>query len=356
LVRDVIFTRDALPDTLDGVRRAKEKIDRKEAARMRGFNVKLGPGGIREIEFIAQALQLKHGGREPWVRSAQTLIVLARLAEKHYLTEPERARLSAAYTFLRTVEHRLQMEHGAQTHTLPATKLKLTLLARRCGYLKEKDPASHFMSDLEKHAAAVRGVYDRVFSEGAGSQTPLEVHREMPPADGLDDETARLIKQAAARLIKVIDTGLEIERMLASSLPRLINPARALRHLTAWSESLATHTDEQIRAGLAVRADDWGNLIERLVLVLSSQYLAHLLVSRPLLASALTADSEARTLADFIRVLRDAVKDERDAATKTDALRRAWYRLVVEIGYRDMAAVGSPWLPVRASHRGPLLG
>ena len=81
LVRDVIFTRDALPDTLEGVRRAKERIDRKEAARMRGFNVKLGPGGIREIEFIAQALQLKHGGREPWVRSAQTLIVLARLAE-----------------------------------------------------------------------------------------------------------------------------------------------------------------------------------------------------------------------------------------------------------------------------------
>ncbi len=136
LVRDVIFSRDALPDTLEVVRRAKEKIDRKEAARMRGFNVKLGPGGIREIEFIAQALQLKHGGREPWVRSAQTLIVLARLAEKHYLTEPERARLSAAYTFLRTVEHRLQMEHGVQTHTLPASPTRVTLLARRCGYFQ----------------------------------------------------------------------------------------------------------------------------------------------------------------------------------------------------------------------------
>src|SRR5258705_69781 len=139
MVRDSIFTQDALRDTLEAVRRAKEEIDRKESARMRGFNVKLGPGGIREIEFIAQALQLKHGGREPWVRSAQTLIVLARLAEKHYLSEPERARLSAAYTFLRTVEHRLQMEHGAQTHPLPPLPTQLALLPPRCGSLQSDD-------------------------------------------------------------------------------------------------------------------------------------------------------------------------------------------------------------------------
>ena len=355
LVRDAIFTRDALPDTLAGVRRAKEKIDRKEAARMRGFNVKLGPGGIREIEFIAQALQLKHGGREPWVRSAQTLIVLARLAEKQYLNEPERARLSAAYTFLRTAEHRLQMEHGAQTHTLPAARQKLELLARRCGYVQANDPAALFMGDLERHTAAVRAVYDRVFIEGARSQSPVEVHREMPQADGVDDETARLIKQAAARLKKVITAGAaiatkswrdgdSIERVLMSALPRSINPSRALRHLTSWAESLATYTDEHIRTtGWAVRSSDWGTLLKRLILVLSSQYLAHLLVSRPLLASALVEDEASRNPADFIRVMRDAIDNESDPASKPDALRRAWYRLVVEIGYRDLSAVGSPW-------------
>ncbi len=351
MVRDVIFTRDALPGTLEGVRRAKEKIDRKEAARMRGFNVKLGPGGIREIEFIAQALQLKHGGREPWVRSAQTLIVLARLAEKRYLSEPERARLSAAYTFLRTAEHRLQMEHGAQTHTLPASRLKLELLARRCGYVQANDPATHFMGDLERHTAAVRAVYDRVFIEGAKSQPPVEGHRERPRAEGVDDEIVRLLKQAAARLKKVIGTGAaeatkpwldgdSIERVVTSALPRSINASRALRHLTAWAESLATYTDEHIRTtGWAVRTSDWGTLLERLILVLSSQYLAHLLVSRPLLASALVEDGPTRTPADFSRIMRDAVDNESDPASKTDALRRAWYRLVVEIGYRDMSAV-----------------
>jgi len=338
MVRDVIFSRDALPDTLDGVRRAKEKIDRKEAARMRGFNVKLGPGGIREIEFIAQALQLKHGGREPWVRSAQTLIVLARLAEKQYLTEPERARLSAAYTFLRTVEHRLQMEHGAQTHTLPAAPVKLELLARRCGYQHSNDAAGSFVGDLEKHTAAVHAVYDRVFLQSA-SQPPVEATRASQPANGVDDETVRLINQAASRLMKVTETDADtVERVLTTSLPPSINALRALRHVTAWAESLATHNEEQIHT-LAVQTGDWAILIERLVLVLSSQYLAHLLVSRPLLASSLTEDTAARSVADFIRVLRDAVNNERDVSSKTDALRRAWYRLVVEIGYRDMESV-----------------
>lgn len=360
MVRDVIFTRDALPDTLDGVRRAKEKIDRKEAARMRGFNVKLGPGGIREVEFIAQALQLKHGGREPWVRSAQTLIVLARLAEKHYLTEPERARLSAAYTFLRTVEHRLQMEHGAQTHTLPALRSKLEMVAKRCGYGQSNDPAGDFIRDLQAHAAAVRVVYDRVFAR-APSQCKAEVESDTTHAELIDDETERLIKQAAVRLEKVMATSVAqadsdfsdatLERVLTSALPHAINATRSLRNLAAWAESLATYSGDQIRSGWAA-LEDWVPLIERLALVLSSQYLAHLLVSRPLLAGVLIEERAAMTSADFIRVLRDAVNIETDGASRTDALRRAWYRLVVEIGYRDMAAVvgrdfsGSRPLPV----------
>ncbi|HXI89486.1 MAG TPA: hypothetical protein VNO24_05665 [Blastocatellia bacterium] len=360
MVRDTIFTRDALPDTLEGVRRAKEKIDRKEAARMRGFNVKLGQGGIREIEFIVQALQLKHGGREPWVRSAQTLIVLARLAEKQYLTEPERARLSAAYTFLRTVEHRLQMEHGAQIHTLPASPTKLALLARRCGYVQSDEPATPFARDLERHTAAVRAVYDRVFIEGTQSQSPVEARPEAARADAVDDETARLIKQAAVRLHKVIRTGpaeaaqfwrdsVGIERVLTSALPCSINPSRALRHLAAWAESLATYSSESFHArGWAVGAGDWATLIERVLLLLSSQYLSHLLVSRPLLAGVLVEDVRERTPTDFIRVLRDEINKESNAASKPDALRRAWYRLVIEIGYRDMSVVRSPWSVVRS--------
>jgi glutamate-ammonia-ligase adenylyltransferase len=89
--------------------------------------------------------------------------------------------------------------------------------------------------------------------------------------------------------------------------------------------------------------DDWSKLIERLTLVLSSQYLAHLLISRPPLASALIGDAQDQDDADFLRALRDAVATESDPAHKADALRRAWYRLLVELGYKDMSAVRGPW-------------
>ena len=345
-VRDAIFSRDALPDTLEHVRRAKENIDRKEAARSRGYNVKLGRGGIREIEFIAQALQLKHGGREPWVRSAQTLIVLARLAEKQYLTEVERTRLSEAYSFLRTAEHRLQMEHGAQTHTLPVSENRLELLARRCGYVQSSNPANHFIKDLEKHTGAVRSVYERVFAQSPTQQLVTEPVGKNEQVDEIEDQTKRQIKQTAAKLKAVIASSDEkrhlleehdrIEQILTLSLPRTINPSRALRHLMAWTDSLATYTRENAIDGLPDDVTGWTTLIERLIVVLSSQYLSHLLVSRPLLASALLEDNSPRNSEDFIQTLREAVATEGNSAAKTDALRRAWYCRVIAIGYQDM--------------------
>jgi len=357
MVRDSIFTRDALPDTLDAVRRAKEKIDRKEAARARAFNVKLGPGGIREIEFIAQALQLKHGGREPWVRSAQTLIVLARLAEKHYLTEPERTRLSAAYTFLRTVEHRLQMEHGAQTHTLPASRAKLEMLARRCGYAESSDLSTRFMKDLEEHTSVVRAIYDRVFGETESVQALAEV--QSGRTTGSDNEANRLIKQAATRMIRVvfpnkIESELshrqEIEETIVAALQRAINPSRSLRNLSAWADSFATYAREQ-RQGLDQldTNSQWLKLTDRLILTLSSQYLSHLLLSRPMLASTLVASDSPALRSDFFSAMRSALDRESDPSSKTDALRRVWYRLVIEIGYKDLSSAES--LSPNASER-----
>lgn len=346
LVRDVIFTPDALPGTLEDVRRAKEKIDRKEAARMRGFNVKLGPGGIREIEFIAQALQLKHGGREPWIRWAQTLIVLARLAEKRYLSERERAGLSAAYTFLRTVEHRLQMEHGAQTHTLPAAADKLALLARRCGYVRDDDASAVFTRDLETHTSAVRRIYERIFRTTDRPEEPSRNANDRARTERAGSGAQRLIKVAASRVAGLAGhhdgSARELEKLLAIAAPASISATRSLRNLAAWSESLATYTSENLRAiGWTVDAGDWPRLIERLVLVISSQYFAHLLVSRPLLASALVEESGPLASELFSEVLRDAVSRENDLASRSDALRRAWHRLIVRIGYEDMCVVAN---------------
>ena len=124
----------SVAEALRSVREAKETIDIQHERPEKGFNVKLGRGGIREIEFIAQALQLAYGGDDPWLRTQHTLVTLGRLAERNLISEREHSQISDAYHFLRALEHRLQMEHGLQTHALPLEPARRELVAKRMNY------------------------------------------------------------------------------------------------------------------------------------------------------------------------------------------------------------------------------
>ncbi|EEF61099.1 [glutamate--ammonia-ligase] adenylyltransferase [Pedosphaera parvula] len=106
-------------------------------------NVKLGRGGIREIEFVAQTLQLINGGRIPFLQGAQTLPTLDKLVSYDLLPSAEAKVLKEAYYFLRDVEHRLQMENNLQTHTIPVSRAAQECLAGLMGYssLKEFESA-----------------------------------------------------------------------------------------------------------------------------------------------------------------------------------------------------------------------
>ena len=107
---------------VEAVSETRQRISEKLAAKRGapgGLDIKLTPGGIRDIEFLVQCLQRLHGGREQWVRHGGTVIALFRLRDKGFLSDGEYARLAAAYSFLRYLEHRLQMEEDRQTHTLP---------------------------------------------------------------------------------------------------------------------------------------------------------------------------------------------------------------------------------------------
>ncbi len=99
-----------------------------------GHNIKLGRGGIREIEFFVQTQQLIAGGRHPELRGRETLAVLDVLAEGGWIGQDARADLGEAYRFLRMVEHRLQMVADEQTHTLPSDGDELERFARFAGY------------------------------------------------------------------------------------------------------------------------------------------------------------------------------------------------------------------------------
>ncbi len=153
-------------EALRGVFQSKEKIDQERRAGA-AFDVKLGRGGIREIEFIAQALQLAHGGTDRWLRVPHTLMSIARLADRGYLTEDEFSRLSNAYDFLRRLEHILQMENGLQTHSLPGDDEKRGLIARRMRFASVEE----FAAAVTAHTGNVHRTFLRVFGDDAGTIT-----------------------------------------------------------------------------------------------------------------------------------------------------------------------------------------
>ena len=124
-----------------------------------GHNIKVGRGGIREIEFFVQTQQLIAGGRQPALRVCDTLSALAALQEHGWITEAARAGLDEAYRFLRTIEHRLQMIADEQTQTLPSDPHRLEGLARFAGFADTSAFANRLTAELER----VQGHYAQLF-------------------------------------------------------------------------------------------------------------------------------------------------------------------------------------------------
>jgi glutamate-ammonia-ligase adenylyltransferase len=169
----------ALADVHDMKRQMQTFRGQSEIA-VEGHNVKIGRGGIREIEFFAQTQQLIAGGRHLELRVRPTLEALKVLASSNWITFEARDELSAAYLFLRRVEHRLQMMADEQTHTLPDDIEAMERFARFFGY----DSRAAFASDLLGHLNIVQGHYGKLF-EGDPTGTV-----KLPAADysaGPDD-------------------------------------------------------------------------------------------------------------------------------------------------------------------------
>jgi glutamate-ammonia-ligase adenylyltransferase len=135
LVQPFIYQRHLDPEGLRQLQGIKQQIDTqiadKEQART---NVKLGLGGIREIEFFIQILQLLFGGRDPALQERHSLRALTKLRHAGFITPPVETTLRQTYCYLRRLEHCLQMEQGAQTHTLPGHVAQRLRLARHFGY------------------------------------------------------------------------------------------------------------------------------------------------------------------------------------------------------------------------------
>lgn len=162
------MTREKVLAIVQDVRAVKDMIDAKMTDRGHAQrNVKLGTGGIREIEFFVQTIQILVGRKAPTLLDRSTLDSLARLARKKLLSIKTRDALTAAYLFLRDVEHKLQMVHDLQTHALPQDGVELEKCAVRMGYA-EKDrmeACTRFASDHAGHTKAVHDQFVSLFRQ-----------------------------------------------------------------------------------------------------------------------------------------------------------------------------------------------
>ena len=206
-LRDVspfVFRRYLDFSTIEDIKEMKVRVERG----LRGgdgaaLNVKLGRGGIREVEFVAQTLQLIHAGKDPHVRHRSTLPALDRLVEGKYLSMTDRGVLREAYRFLRHVEHKLQVVQDRQTHTLPSDEEGIRALARRLRFSESQkskeqqnekiqtldvpsdselrtpnselvDEVMHFRSILNTHTDAVHQIFHSLFYVPEKEQDELD--------------------------------------------------------------------------------------------------------------------------------------------------------------------------------------
>jgi [glutamine synthetase] adenylyltransferase / [glutamine synthetase]-adenylyl-L-tyrosine phosphorylase len=180
-VHPLIYRRELRPSVVQAVTDAREEISRVLERRAADgnedaalWNVKLSPGGIRDIEFVTQCLQRIHGGRDAWVSgrgAGTTLVALQHLHDKGYLAQRDFYRLSSAYEFFRKVEHRLQLRDGLQEHTLPRKAEARDRIARRSGVEASngKSAGEELLEKLRKHFEQAREIYERVMRDALRS-------------------------------------------------------------------------------------------------------------------------------------------------------------------------------------------
>src|SRR5881392_474129 len=167
-----IYPKSATPDLLEEIANIKHRIERDVVGPEKlERDVKLGRGGIRDIEFIVQTLQLIHGARNPFLQEPSMLKALRALRELDLLPREDVLALDNAYRFLRRVEHRLQIEAEQQTHTVPDESDPLSRLARSLRF----SSGSEFTASLHRRMGAVRPIFRRIISDSPAQPAKISI-------------------------------------------------------------------------------------------------------------------------------------------------------------------------------------
>ena len=308
-------------------------------ARIAGHNVKLGEGGIREIEFLAQTLQLVWGGRDPALRVPTTLGALSLLARAGHVPRTAARELAAAYRFLRRVEHRLQMTADRQVHELPQRPAELARFATFMGYAD----AAEFAAELLRHLRQVREHYAEVFELVPELLAPAELGawswisaasmpRRRPPSPrcralgfASPDRIVAAVRGWQAGHVRALRSA-RARELLAQLLPRMLAAlARQPQPDTVFNRFDAFLARQPAGVQLLSLFQRNPGLLDRIAAVLgAAPSLANHLASHPAALDGLLSPDEnpdparllrgrlrdARLLEDVIEITRRTVREE----------------------------------------------
>ncbi len=365
----------------EDLRAMKRRIDQSSArlGQKPGFNVKLGRGGLREIEFFVQAMQLAWGGRLPDLRARDTLTALQRIALAGLIDQSEADALVSAYRFLRRIEHLLQLEADRQTHVLPADPVERRRIATLLAGCEQDPPHGDLLQPFEEVLAAhrkhVRTAFEAVVAnadevEGEGEApgsmdalvaTALDVDAEASTREealsALGFLRAELARNRIETLARRPDSPFHPKHTSASqgALSRLAKKIIVAVAQTPDPDAALSHVDALLRslryrhAALAQLDEDPRRLRALANLFGTSHFLSRLLVRSPGLLDRLVLDGKepsVRSRHDMTRLFQQELAAARESMTGAEgveaflvAARRFHTAEVLRIGFFDLAGL-----------------
>ena len=341
---EVVWGRPLSPEELRSLRALKVRAEDEVRARdLADREVKRGPGGIRDVEFAAQLLQLVHGPVDLTLRRPGTVASLRALAAGGYVDDADAEALVTSYELLRRVEHALQLRDGRQTHTLPADRAERRHLARVLGYRGDPTggPTERFDRDLLARRATVRAVHERLWFRplldslsGAGPLAPDRAADRLAAFGFTDVERTR---QAVSELTRGLTRS---SRMMQQLLPLLLDWLSAAPDPDLGLLGLRRLASGEQRTGrLAAAFRDSPEVARRLALLLgTSRRLGDVLVANPDLVERLADEARLRTRdrAELVESARSAIAWRPEAVDRQRALQRWQQRHLLGIAARDV--------------------
>ena len=327
-----IYPQSPTPDLLDEIAGIKRRIEH-DAAEDLERDVKLGRGGIREIEFVVQTLQFIHGGRHAFLQETGTLNALQALAHLELIQTAEVLDMDRAYRFLRRVEHRLQIEAEQQTHTVPRDPMTVERLARSLGF----DSSKEFNAELRKAMERVRSIFDRVVTAGPGETTLPDLGRFKDEKSALKS-LGDLLKPTTASHVapRTKQVFARLRPSLLAEIGTTADPDATLNHFVRFVEAYG------LRGLLFELLASNPTLLELLTKSLDrSRFAADSLIRRPQLLEEITRDksfNQPRSVADHLARLRSFGA----SATSLDPVRAYRQRQTLRIIMRDVLGVAEP--------------